>query len=218
VSSGFKYSSFNGDWTKLGEHNGKAYYQHDGHKDLFVLYGDGQYMITYDVDSTMVYCWCGSDSSGAKDLSECTWDCFDGLNPSALTVTDCGPPGSSGSSPSGSPTTGTPSSNRKSRSRSRSAKVAPHLMDNENEKEKENESHHDIDTNAPSLITVDLQRVWLTLPQALMVAVALIICVALVMRRRAGTCGKAGYAKVQMVEDSEDVSHTEAEQILHFAD
>jgi hypothetical protein len=70
---------------------------------------------------------------------------------------------------------------------------------------------------------VDTALIAITTDQALALAVALLICVNVcvameIMRRRARTwCKKTSYAKVQMVEDSEAVMQSEAEQILQVS-
>jgi len=83
VSSDFKHSSFNGDWTYVGQHNEKAYYQH---AEFFVAYSGGQYIITDDLRSGEPYCDCGR---GATELSECEWYCWDGAHAKATALANC---------------------------------------------------------------------------------------------------------------------------------
>jgi len=196
VSSGFNGVAdvLNGDWTYLGEHSGKAYYQNDRlTPDVFVVYSYGEYIITDVIDGTSYICKCGGTE---LELSECEWNCWNGINPSATTLTDCG----------------------SSAPRARSDADAQ-LTDNENQnriklvaprrpREFEAQPAKDVD---PALIAI-------TMDQALVLAVALLICVNFcvamkIMRRRAGTC-----RKTRRVEDSEteteQAMQSEAEQML----
>jgi len=90
VSSGFDYSSFNGDWTYSGEHNAKAYYQQinniqNAHPYLYVAHSGLEYTITDDLRSGSAYCNCGA----AKELSQCEWYCWDGDHASATVLESC---------------------------------------------------------------------------------------------------------------------------------
>jgi len=89
VSSGFGDSRYNGEWTYVGEHEGKPYYQYDKY---FVVYSDFcvEYMITDDIDGTSGFCRCGRDGWDAKELSQCEWYCWDGIHASAKTLNSCG--------------------------------------------------------------------------------------------------------------------------------
>jgi len=197
VSSGFGLSDFNGDWTYVGEHDGKPLYQNVQNAAYFVLYSRncGQYMITSNMEGTSCQCGC----CNTIVLSECKWECYDGMYASALILSNCG-----GSSPSGP-----------SRSRPGTRTEVAHVMHNENENviPKLVPPPADQQANDPALITINI-----TVEQALLGAVAMMICVALaMMARRAGSCRKASYAKVLMVSEDSEAEQTEAEQALHIS-
>merc|ERR1719334_1316383 len=89
VSSGFRNSDFNGDWTYLGDYDGKPSYQHNNY---FAVYSDyiKDYMITYDVTNwpsqrfgNAGYCNCG-----AVELSKCEWKCWGSIEASATILTN----------------------------------------------------------------------------------------------------------------------------------
>jgi len=95
VSSGFSYTWgwFNGDWTYLGDYDGKPSYQHNTNTYYFLLYSDylEDYMITYDItryESYQVgdasYCRCG-----AVELSKCEWTCWGDIQVAAKILTNC---------------------------------------------------------------------------------------------------------------------------------
>jgi len=217
VSTGFGDSRYNGDWTYVGEYDGKAFYQMGKY---YLSYSDwcGEYMLIDDYESTLAYCRCG-----AKVLSECTWNCWDGIQELAKTVGDCGSSGAK-ETPAPTPRTRTRSvSTAKVGSR---VKLVPDVVSlaqvggvEKVEPQFRARAARDMVPPPgpdPVLITINLESV--SLRQALVVAVVLMFTVAtVVMGRRAGVCGKATYSKVQMLEDSEEATQTEAEQILHVS-
>jgi len=193
VSSGFNYDKFNGDWTYLGEHEGKPFYQHDEHAKYFIAYSEmcREYMITADVESSTSYCRCGLEDNDwdPKPLSECEWNCWDGDQfeddgtTRATTRTDCADSDSAGS---GSGSTAVKLVAPRHTLRRPKLVVPPELIA--------------ITTEAPLInIAITTHQ---ALADAVAVAVALLICFTfcVVMRRRNKT--RMSYAKVQM-EDSE---------------
>jgi len=212
VSSGFDdYSWANGDWTYLGEHEGKPYYEHQTDKRTkeFLVYSDfcGEYMITDDIDGTAAYCRCGHNGWDAKELSECEWECWGRdwePQPSATTLTNCGSSENENENEN--------ENNSRTRTRS-SAKVAAQSSIGGKGRPRANGKRRGTQTASRPVALIAF-----TTDQALAVAVALLICVNVcvvmeLMRRRAGAwCTKTRYAKVQMVEED-----SEAEQILQVS-
>jgi len=199
VSSGFNFEKFNGDWTYLGEHEGKPFYQHDEHAKYFIAYSEmcREYMITYDVESSTSYCRCGLEDNDwdPKPLSECEWNCWDGDQFEddgttwATTRTDCGD--SAGSI-----------ANHQHNDNYAVKLVAPRPPSPG--KQNEIKLRRPKLVAPPELIGTEAPLITITTHQALgvAVAVALLICFTfcVAMRRRNKT--RMSYAKVQM-EDSE---------------